>query len=48
MFLQGGWLGVGHFMQYHKNQTSHITRKPVFGVFDQVNLKQGCSATEAR
>ena len=25
---------------------SHITRKPVFGVFDQVRLKPACSATE--
>ena len=24
-----------------------VTRKPVFGVCDQVRLKQACSATEA-
>ena len=26
---------------------SHVTRKPVFGVCDQVRLKPACSATEA-
>ena len=26
---------------------SHVTRKPVFGVFDQVRLKRVCAATEA-
>ena len=26
---------------------SHVTRKPVFGVFDQVRLQQVCLATEA-
>ena len=28
------------------NQLSLATRKPVFGVFDQVRLKSACSATE--
>ena len=27
---------------------SHVTRKPVFGDFDQVRLKPACAATEAR
>ena len=31
----------------HLNYLSHITRKPVFEVFDQVSLKPVCSATEA-
>ena len=26
---------------------SHVTRKPVFEIFDQVRLKPACSATEA-
>ena len=25
---------------------SHVTREPIFGVFDQVRLKPACSATE--
>ena len=28
-------------------QNSHVMRKPVFGVFDQVRLKPACAATEA-
>ena len=27
---------------------SHVTSKPVFGVFNQVRLKRVCAATEAR
>ena len=30
-----------------RHHLSHITRKPVFGVCDQVRLKPDCSATEA-
>ena len=30
-------------MMYHM---SHVTRKPVFGIFDQVRIKPACSATE--
>ena len=26
---------------------SHVMRKPVFGIFDQVRLKPACSATDA-
>ena len=29
------------------NKMSHVTRKPVFGVSDQVRLKPACSAAEA-
>ena len=28
-------------------KTSLVTRKPVFGVYDQVRLKPACAATEA-
>ena len=31
-----------------KVNMSHVTRKSVFGVFDQVRLKPACSAIEAR
>ena len=31
----------------HHSDMSHVTRKPVFGVCDQVRLKPACSATEA-
>ena len=31
----------------HHSDMSHVTRKPVFGVFNQVRLKPACSATEA-
>ena len=30
-----------------KKNISHVTRKPVFGIFDQVRLKPACSDTEA-
>ena len=33
-----------NLMRYHM---SLVTRKPVFGVFNQVRLKPACSATEA-
>ena len=36
--------GVSYGVALHM---SHIMRKPVFGVSDQVRLKQGCSASEA-
>ena len=34
------------FVLKHKHM-SHVTRKPVFGVSDQVRLKPGCAASEA-
>ena len=36
-------------LYYRKDgdKMSHVTRKPVFGVYDQVRLKLACSATEA-
>ena len=30
----------------HNNPLSLVTRKPVFGVSDQVRLKPACAATE--
>ena len=35
---------VDKLIGYH---TSHVTRKPVFGIFDQVRLKLACSTSEA-
>ena len=32
--------------QPDKAYMSHVTRKPVFGVCDQLRLKQACSASE--
>ena len=39
------FLNFGHVMSYI-GQLSLVTRKPVFGVSDQVRLKLACSATE--
>ena len=35
------------FLGYAAIYVSHVERKPVFGIFDQVRLKPACSATEA-
>ena len=34
------------FLQGLLPELSLVTRKPVFGVYDQVRLKQACSTTE--
>ena len=36
--------GMGYSPEAYK--MSHVTRKPFFGVCDQVRLKPACSATE--
>ena len=35
------------FVEKPKLYMSHVTRKPVIGVWDQIRLKWACSATEA-
>ena len=37
---------LSEYLPFHMLFLSHITRKPVFGVPDQVRLKPVCSATE--
>ena len=41
-----GALALGNFARSGTDHLSHITRKPVFGVCDQVRLKPACSAKE--
>ena len=38
------WLANGR--QFPGDKLSHVTRKPVFGVWDQLGLKPTCSADE--
>ena len=40
LFIYFGFIKV-----VHEQKMSLVTRKPVFGVFDQVRLKPACSAT---
>ena len=40
------WDDQHHQEQIHCDDLSHVTRKPIFWVFDQVRLKPVCSATE--
>ena len=37
---------VWHYETHDAKQLSHVTRKPVFGISDQVRLKLACSAIE--
>ena len=39
-------LHLGVHIVYSNNHMSLVLRKPVFGVFDQVRHKPGCTATE--
>ena len=39
-------IGLGHTGWGTQVEMSHIMRKPVFGVFDQVGYKGDCSTTE--
>ena len=48
--LSGALLICKNVMLYPYNKSmymSHVSRKPVFGVFDQVTLILACSASEA-
>ena len=45
---QGGSLihfGAGSATEMSSHYIRHVTRKPVFGICDQVKLKPACSAT---
>ena len=43
------WYTYTHLVyKEHNDQTSHVTRKPVFVVFDQGRFKLVCAATDTR
>ena len=42
------WINLDKNLEIMCSSMSHITRKPVFGVCDQVRLQLACSATEAK